>query len=67
VSARRLTRAAADDLDRYLSGVEHDEVSEFAYDHVEYGHADGHAPLRGPAEESFWTASATGSGDFALD
>jgi Tetracyclin repressor-like, C-terminal domain len=42
-------------------------VSELTYDHVGYDHADGHAPQRAPAEGSFWTASATGSGDVALD
>lgn len=59
--------ARADDLERYLTGVEHDEVSQLTYDHVEYDHADGHAPHRAPAEESFWVTSTSGVRTLALD
>lgn len=61
--------ARADDLERYLSGIEHDEVSQLTYQpfHVEYDHTDGHAPQRAPGEESFWVASTNGTGTLALD
>lgn len=59
--------ARAGDLDRYLDGIEHDDVAELAHDGVHYDHAAGHAPLRPPAEEPFWTASANGNGTLALD
>ena len=61
--------ARADDLERYLSGIEHDEVSELTYQpsHVDYDHADGDAPKRAPADEPFWVASAKGTGSLTLD
>ncbi len=61
--------ARADELERYLNGIEHDEVSELTYRpfQIEYDHADGRAPRRAPADESFWVASAQGTGALALD
>lgn len=47
-----------DDVMRYLSGVEHDEVS-MAGDRVTYWHRDGGAPAD-PAAQTFWAASGTG-------
>jgi hypothetical protein len=61
--------ARAADLERYLRGTEHDEVSELTYQpfQVDYDHADGHAPHRAPLEEPFWVKSTSGAGTLALD
>jgi hypothetical protein len=58
--------AGAGELERYLAGIEHDEVSELAYGGVAYDHADGGAPPRPPADESFWVESTSGAGNLAL-
>jgi hypothetical protein len=58
--------ARSADLEPYLAGIEHDEVSELAYDGVAYDHADGGAPLRAPADESFWVESTSGAANLAL-
>ena len=58
--------ARSGDLERYLARIEHDEVSELAYDGVAYDHADGGAPLRAPADESFWVESTSGAANLAL-
>lgn len=57
------------DLDRYLRGTEHDEVSSLAYHpfQVDYDHTSGRAPSRAPADASFWVESAGGTGNLALD
>jgi hypothetical protein len=47
-----------EDVTRYLSGVEHDEVST-AGPRVTYQHRDGGAP-QNPAAQTFWAASGTG-------
>jgi hypothetical protein len=60
--------ARAADLERYLRGTQHDDVSQLSYRpfQVSYDHVDGHAPARRPADASFWAASATGAGTVAL-
>lgn len=57
------------DVDRYLRGTEHDDVSGLSYHPftVDYDHADGRAPNRAPANESFWAKSTSGSGNVELD
>ncbi|SDH55414.1 protein of unknown function [Lentzea fradiae] len=47
-----------DDVNRYLSNVEHDEVST-AGSRAAYRHRDGGAPAD-PAVQTFWAASGTG-------
>lgn len=61
--------ARTTDLDRYLNGTEHDEVSGLSYQpfQVDYNHADGRAPDRSPADEAFWVKSTSGAGNVALD
>jgi hypothetical protein len=56
------------DLERYLRGTEHDDVSGLIYNpfQVSYDHTNGHAPARAPADESFWVTSTRGSGNVAL-
>ena len=57
------------DLDRYLRGTEHDDISGLNYHpfQVDYDHRSGHAPNRLPANETFWVKSTSGSGNVALD
>jgi hypothetical protein len=57
------------DLDRYLRGTEHDDVSGLTYHpfQVDYDHTSGHAPNRHPANETFWVKSTSGTGKVALD
>ena len=57
------------DLDRYLRGTDHDDVSGLSYHpfQVEYDHTSGHAPNRLPANETFWVKSASGTGNVSLD
>jgi hypothetical protein len=61
--------ARAADLNRYLRGTEHDEVSGLTYHpfQVDYDHSDGHAPPHAPVHESFWSKSTSGTGSLALD
>lgn len=61
--------ARAADLERYLGGTEHDEVSWLSYHpfQVDYDHADGHAPGRAPVDATFWVESTSGTGSLALD
>lgn len=56
------------DVNRYLHGTDHDEVSGLTYHpfQVGYDHVDGTAPNRAPATESFWVESASGTGRLAL-
>jgi len=57
--------ASEADLDRYLAGVAHDEVVDLKSDPpytVETRAQPGGAPSGAPTEESFWAASASGSG-----
>lgn len=61
--------APAADVDRYLRGAGHEDVSGLTYHpfHVSYDHVDGPAPGRAPADESFWVTSSSGTGSLALD
>jgi hypothetical protein len=56
------------DLERYLRGTEHDDVSGLSYNpfQVSYQHTSGHAPRRAPADEAFWVKSTRGSGNVSL-
>lgn len=60
--------ARAADIDRYLRGTDHEDVSGLTYYpfHVGYDHFNGLAPHGGPANESFWAKSARGSGSLTL-
>ena len=57
------------DLDRYLRGTEHDDVSGLSYHpfRVDYDHRNGHAPSSLPASETFWVKSIGGAGNVALN
>jgi hypothetical protein len=57
------------DLDRYLRGTEHDDVSGLNYHpfQVDYDHTSGHAPNRLPANKTFWVKSSSGAGNVGLD
>jgi len=57
------------DLNRYLHGTEHDDVSGLSYHpfQVDYDHTSGHAPNRLPANETFWVKSTSGTGNLSLD
>ena len=56
------------DLDRYLHGTEHDDVSGLNYHpfQVDYDHSSGQAPSQVPADETFWVKSTNGTGNVAL-
>ena len=60
--------ARAADVDRYLSGVAHDEITEIDHDPftVDYRRRDGQKRAHPPAEERFWVATATGTSDQTL-
>jgi hypothetical protein len=60
--------ARASDLDRYLRGTEHDEVSGLSYRpfQVAYDHTEGHAPRRAPVDEPIWVSATSGTGSLAL-
>jgi len=59
--------AAAADADRYLLRTEHDVVT--GLDHIDpsYSHRPGGAPVSPPSDQTFWVASATGSGEQTVD
>jgi hypothetical protein len=61
--------ARAADLERYLRGTEHDDVSQLTYHpfRLDYDHADGGAPRRAPTAASFWVESSAGTRSVALD
>jgi len=50
----------AADVDRYIAGVSHTEISDFWSDRVQV--IGGGTPGSAPATQDFWVASATGSG-----
>ena len=56
------------DLDRYLRGTDHDDVSGLSYHpfQVEYDHTSGHAPSRLPTNETFWVKSTSGIRNVAI-
>ena len=56
--------ARSDDVDAYMGAVEHDRVSDL--DPPEYERIGGGAPESSPAEQKFWAATATGSGEQVL-
>ena len=57
------------DLNRYLRGTEHDDISGLNYHpfQVDYDHTNGHAPSSLPASETFWVKSTSGAGNVALN
>jgi hypothetical protein len=60
--------ARTSDLDRYLRGTEHDDISGLNYHpfQVDYDHDSGRAPNGLPANETFWVKSTSGTGNVAL-
>jgi Domain of unknown function (DUF4389) len=55
-------------VDRYLEGVEHDEIDDLDNSgDPRYTGRPGGAPSTPPGQETFWTASVTGSGEQTLD
>lgn len=60
--------ARASDLQRYLRGTDHDDVSHLNYHpfQVDYDHTVGHAPSGGPKNKSFWVESSSGTGNLTL-
>ncbi|RZT20803.1 hypothetical protein EV649_3956 [Kribbella sp. VKM Ac-2569] len=59
----------AADVAAYLKGVSHDEVADFDVDpfHMTTTARPGDKPAALPANQSFWVASATGTGPQTLD
>ena len=57
------------DVDRYLRGVEHDELTELRFDPFEadYSRSAGEAPSSPPTEEDVWIASASGAGEQTIE
>ena len=55
---------ATPDVEGYLAGVEHDEVTDIDFDpfSAEYRRVAGGEPAGPPTEQTFWAASASGSG-----
>jgi uncharacterized protein DUF4389 len=50
------------DVDRYLSGAAHDEISDIHAGALVYRHRPGAATVTPPAGQPFWTASTDGTG-----
>jgi hypothetical protein len=58
----------AAEVDRYLEGVGHDVVDDLdSTGDPEYARQTGHSPAGSPGDETFWAASATGSGEQTVD
>ena len=58
----------ADEVDRYLGGVQHDVVEDLdTSGDPEYTRRAGGPPAGVPGDETFWVATATGSGEQTLD
>ena len=58
----------AAEVDRYLEGVEHDVIDDLdSGGDPEYARRAGSTPSGRPAAETFWTASASGSGEQTLE
>ena len=57
------------DVERYLGGVEHDQVVDVRYDpfSVDYRRTAGGAPASAPGDAGFWTVSTSGTGRQTLD
>ena len=61
--------AHSSDVDTYLTGIAHDEVTKINWSHgdtVRYSRVAGAATATPPTDQTFWTASASGSGQQAL-
>jgi hypothetical protein len=56
--------ARSEDVEAYMGAVERDRVSDL--DPPEYERTGGRAPESPPAEQDFWTATASGSGEQVL-
>jgi hypothetical protein len=59
-------------VDEYLSGVAHDEITDWSADRasivdIEYASHEGSAPPGPPGGEVFWEASVAGTGTLTLD
>ena len=54
-------------VDRYLGGVERAIVTDFERTRPEYTQRPGEAPRSPPGEQTFWVASASGSGTQTVD
>ena len=61
--------ARTENVDRYLAGVEHDQVGDLELDpfSVQYRRQSGRAPTVRPAALSFWKAKAIGTGTRSVD
>jgi hypothetical protein len=59
--------APADQVSSYLAGVRHATLIEIDDRATQYTDHPGAAPTRKPAEETFWTTSAAGSGTQHLE
>lgn len=61
--------ARTTDLNRYLRGTDHDDISGLSYHpfQVDYDHTSGHAPNSVPERKTFWVKSIRGAGNVALD
>jgi hypothetical protein len=57
----------AAEVDRYLVGVERDVVTDFDRRNPTYSGRAGGAPAAPPGVQTFWVASATGSGEQTLE
>lgn len=56
------------DVDRYLAGVAHDEITDLVDDlDPVYRTWPGTSTIAPPADQGFWAASATGPGDLELE
>ena len=57
------------DVNRYLSGVAHDQVRELDFEpfRVDYVRFPGGEPAAPPGEQPFWAASAEGTGEQTLE
>ena len=57
----------AAEVDRYLVGVERDVVTDFDRRDPTYSRRAGSAPAAPPGAQTFWAASATGSGEQTVE
>ncbi len=56
----------AADVDAYLDGVEHDDVTDLD-DEPNYDRVAGGAPAAPPGDQQFWAESASGTGELTVD
>ncbi|MGH3036808.1 MAG: hypothetical protein ACRDMU_06460 [Gaiellaceae bacterium] len=56
--------APASDVERYLAGAQHDQITDFEVDpfSVTYRHVEGDAQPAPPSDEDFWRVEASGPG-----